>query len=365
MYIPHRFARQHEFHQRLLGKGKSLPIVAKAPSSLRKRDTSKDCLNSQEQPVPKMLKVTTPVSRSANVRFVHPLNIPESTEDIGSNCGRIPSAIVPVDNLGFTKQALQERCQIRATEAEHNLACVRLEDGANHSTIKSLTSRVDPSCDALNDLSNFLELSPRSRNKVDNLGSTKQALQERCQTRATEAEHNLACVRLDDGANHSTIKSLTSRVNPSCDALKDLSTFLELSPRSRNKAFPPLPDLATLNSIPAFPPLPNLATLNSIPGICGDQNLDNDIIGALFDDNDRTMSILSGSGEIFPLVDGENANPCEGEVNSKTNPSCAIQARQEAINNSVRNTLPEPYGPGEAQSPRLMPMFSSVSGIFH
>ncbi|CAK9158767.1 unnamed protein product [Ilex paraguariensis] len=260
MYIPHRFARQHEFHQRLLadglGKGKSLPTVAKAPSSLRKRDTSKDCLNSQEQPVPKMLKVTTPVSRSANVRLVHPLNIPESTE------------------------ALQERCQTRATEAEHNLACVRLEDGANHSTIKSLTSRVDPSCDALNDLSNFLELSPRSRNK-------------------------------------------------------------------------------------AFPPLPDLATLNSIPGICGDQNLDNDIIGALFDDNDRTMSILSGSGEIFPLVDGENANPCEGEVNSKTNPSCAIQARQEAINNSVRNTLPEPYGPGEAQSPRLMPMFSSVSGIFH
>ncbi|CAK9149760.1 unnamed protein product, partial [Ilex paraguariensis] len=39
-----------------LGKGKSLPTVAKAPSHLRKRDTSKDCLNSQEQPALKMLK---------------------------------------------------------------------------------------------------------------------------------------------------------------------------------------------------------------------------------------------------------------------------------------------------------------------
>ncbi|CAK9151893.1 unnamed protein product [Ilex paraguariensis] len=117
--------------------------------------------------------------------------------------------------------------------------------------------------------------------------------------------------------------------------------------------------------LPTFPPLLDLATLNSIPGICGDQNLDNDIIGALFDDNDWTMSILSGSGEILPLVDGEHTNPCEGEVNSKKNPSCAIQARQEAINNSVMNTLLEPYGLGEARSPRLMPIFSSVSGIFY
>ncbi|CAK9141694.1 unnamed protein product [Ilex paraguariensis] len=217
MYNSHRFARRHGFHQRLSasesenfkfktqadgsGKGKSLPTVAKAPSRLRKWDTSKDCLNSQEQPAPNMLKVTTPVSRSANVRSVHPLNIPESTE------------------------VIQERCQTRATEVEHNLACTRSEDGANHTTIKSPTGRVDPSCDALN----------------------------------------------------------------------DLSTFLELSSRSRNKAFPPLPDLATLNSI---------------PGICGDQNLDNDIIGALFDDNDRTMSILSDSDEILPLVDGEHTNPC-------------------------------------------------------
>ncbi|CAK9144948.1 unnamed protein product, partial [Ilex paraguariensis] len=168
------------------GKGKSLPIVAKTPSRLRKWDTSKNCLNSQEQLAPKMLKVTTPISRSANVRFVHPLNFPESAE------------------------VIQERCQTRAIEAEHNLACTRIEDGANHTTIKSLTGRVDPSCDALN----------------------------------------------------------------------NLSTFLELSPRSRNKAFPPLPDLATLYSI---------------VGICEDQNLDNDIIGALFDDNDRTISILSDS----------------------------------------------------------------------
>ncbi|CAK9165178.1 unnamed protein product [Ilex paraguariensis] len=103
------------------GKGKSLPTVAKAPLRLRKWDTSKDCLNSQEQLALKMLKVTTPVSRSANVRSVHPLNISESTrvsssnecdhallssrmskgifkkQDIGLNRGRIPSAIVPVD----------------------------------------------------------------------------------------------------------------------------------------------------------------------------------------------------------------------------------------------------------------------------
>ncbi|CAK9148804.1 unnamed protein product [Ilex paraguariensis] len=183
---------------------------------------------------------------------------------------------------------------------------------------------------------------------VDNLGYTKQTIQEKCQTRATEAEHNLAYARSEDGANHTTTKSPTSRVDPSCDALNDLSSFLELSPRSRNKAFPPLSDLATLNSI---------------PGICGDQNLDNDIIGALFDDNDRSISIFSDSGEILPLVDGENANPCEGEVNSKTNPTCAIQARQEIINNYVMNTLPEPYEPGETRSPRLMLMFSSVSGI--
>ncbi|CAK9179646.1 unnamed protein product [Ilex paraguariensis] len=137
----------------------------------------------------------------------------------------------------------------------------------------------------------------------------------------------------EDGANHTTIKSPTGRVDPSCDALNDLSTFLELFPRSRNKAFPPLLDLATLNSI---------------PGICGDQILDNDIIGALFDDNDRTMSILSGSGEILPLVYGEHTNLCEWEVNSKTNPSCAIQAGQEAINNYVMSTLLELYGPGEA-----------------
>ncbi|CAK9136586.1 unnamed protein product [Ilex paraguariensis] len=105
MYNPHCFARQHGFNQRLSddinyktllasesenfkfkaqtdgsGKRKSLPTVAKAHSRLRKRDTLKDCLNSQEQPALKMLKVTTPVSRSANVRSVHPLNIPESAE---------------------------------------------------------------------------------------------------------------------------------------------------------------------------------------------------------------------------------------------------------------------------------------------
>ncbi|CAK9161693.1 unnamed protein product, partial [Ilex paraguariensis] len=68
-----------------LRKGKFLPIVAKAPSRLRKWDTSKDCLNSQKQPVPKMLKVTTPISRSANVQFVHPLNILESAEVSSSN----------------------------------------------------------------------------------------------------------------------------------------------------------------------------------------------------------------------------------------------------------------------------------------
>ncbi|CAK9133189.1 unnamed protein product, partial [Ilex paraguariensis] len=217
-----------------------------------------------------MLKVTTPISRSANVRSVHPLNIPESVEDICLNRGRIPSTIVPVDNPGSTKQTIQERCQTRATEGEHNLACVRLEDGANHTTTKSHTRRVDPSCNALNDLSTFLELSPRSRNK-------------------------------------------------------------------------------------------DLATLNSIPGICRDQNLDNDIIRGLFDDNDRSISILFDSVEILPLVNGEHTNPCEGEVNSKKNPSCAIQARQEAINNSVMNTLPGPYGPGEARSPRLIPMVSSIS----
>ncbi|CAK9153579.1 unnamed protein product [Ilex paraguariensis] len=88
-----------------------------------------------------MLKVTTPVSRSVNVRFVHPLNIPESAE------------------------VIQQRCQTRAIEAEHNLACARSEDGANHTTIKSPTGRVDPSCDALNDLSTLLELSLRSHNK--------------------------------------------------------------------------------------------------------------------------------------------------------------------------------------------------------
>ncbi|CAK9147797.1 unnamed protein product, partial [Ilex paraguariensis] len=211
-----------------LGKGKSFPIVAKTSSRLRKWDTSKDCLNPQEQPVPKMLKVTTPVSRSANVRSVHPLNI----------------------------QSL--------------LKWVRQTNLIIHS--------FHPAC-------------PRT-------------IQERCQTRATEAEHNLACARSENGANYTTTKSPTGRVDPSCDALNDLSTFLELSMRSHNK---------------------DLATLNSIPGICGDQNLDNDIIGALFDDNDRTMSILSGSGEILPLVDGENVNPSEGKVNSKTNPSCAIQ----------------------------------------
>ncbi|CAK9165584.1 unnamed protein product, partial [Ilex paraguariensis] len=138
------------------GKGKSLPTVAKAPSRLRKWDTSKDCLNSQEQPVPKMLKVTTPVPRSANVRSVHPLNILESAEDIGSNRERISSAIVPVDNLGSIKQVIQERCQTRATEVEHNFACTWSEDGANHTTIKSPTGSIDPPCDALNDLSIFL-----------------------------------------------------------------------------------------------------------------------------------------------------------------------------------------------------------------
>ncbi|CAK9174886.1 unnamed protein product [Ilex paraguariensis] len=130
-------------------KGKSLPTVAKAPSRLRKRETSKHCLNSQEQQVPKMLKVTTPVSRSANVRSVHPLNILESAKvsssnesdhafllsriskgifkkhDIGSNHGRISSTIVPVDNPGSTKQTVQERCQTRATKAEYNLALCR------------------------------------------------------------------------------------------------------------------------------------------------------------------------------------------------------------------------------------------------
>ncbi|CAK9184781.1 unnamed protein product [Ilex paraguariensis] len=156
------------------------------------------------------------------------------------------------------------------------------------------------------------------------IGSEDVEVQERCQTRATKAEYNLACAVPEDGANHTTTKSPT-----------------------------------------AFPPLQDLATLNSIPSICGGQNLDNDIIEALFDDNDRTISILSGSGEILSLVDGENVNPCEREVNSKTNPSCAIQARQEAINNSVMNTLPEPYGFGEARSPRLMSMFSSILGIFH
>ncbi|CAK9163212.1 unnamed protein product [Ilex paraguariensis] len=227
-----------------------------------------------------MLKVTTPVSRSTNVRYVHPLNIPKSAEvsssnesdhallssrmtkgifkkqDIGSNRGRILSVIVPVDNLGSIKQVIQERCQTRATEAEHNLTCTWTEDGANHTTIKSPTGKIDPSCDALNDLSNFLELSPRSCNK-------------------------------------------------------------------------------------------DLATLNFIPGICGDQNLDNDITEVLFDDNDQTMSILSDSGEILPLVDGEHTNPCEGKVNSKTNLSCVIQAGQEAINNSVMNTLLKPYGPSK------------------
>ena len=167
-----------------LGKGKSLPTVAKAPSRLRKRDTSKDCLNPREQPVPKMLKVTTPVSRSANVRSVHPLNIPESAEvsssnesdhallsshmskgvfkkqDIGSNHGRIPNTIVSVNNPSSTKQTIQERCQTRVTEAEHNLACAWSEDGANHTTTKSPIGRVDPSCNALNDLSTFLELFP-------------------------------------------------------------------------------------------------------------------------------------------------------------------------------------------------------------
>ncbi|CAK9179654.1 unnamed protein product, partial [Ilex paraguariensis] len=81
-----------------------------------------------KQPTPKMLKATTPTSRSANVRFVHPLNISESAKvsssneydhallsarmsksifkkhDIGSNRGRIPSTIVPVDNLSSIKQ---------------------------------------------------------------------------------------------------------------------------------------------------------------------------------------------------------------------------------------------------------------------
>ncbi|CAK9167822.1 unnamed protein product [Ilex paraguariensis] len=202
----------------------------------------KGLFESPKQPVPKMLMVTTPVSRLANVRYAHPLNIPDSAEvsssnefdhallsshmskdvfkkqDIGSNRGRIPSTIVPVNNPGSTKQIIQDRCQ----------------------------------------------------------------------TRVTEAKHNLAYARSEDGANHTTIKSPTSRVNPSCNTLNDLSTFLELSPLSCNK------------------------------GTCGDQNLDNDIIRSLIDDNDRTMSNLSDSGEILPLVDRENTNSYKGEVNRKT-----------------------------------------------
>ncbi|CAK9133317.1 unnamed protein product, partial [Ilex paraguariensis] len=49
-----------------LEKGKALLTVPKAPPRLRKWENSKDCLNPQEQPIAKMLKVTTPVSRSAN-----------------------------------------------------------------------------------------------------------------------------------------------------------------------------------------------------------------------------------------------------------------------------------------------------------
>ncbi|CAK9156934.1 unnamed protein product, partial [Ilex paraguariensis] len=194
-----------------LGKGKSLPTVAKASSHIPE---SAEVSSSNESD---HALLSSCISKGIFKK-----------QDIGSNCGSIPSTIVPVDSLGSTKQTIQERCQ----------------------------------------------------------------------TRATEAEHNLACARSEDGANHTTTKSPTSRVNPSCDALNDLSSFLELSPRSRNKAFPPLSDLATLNSI---------------PGICGDQNLDNDIIGALFDDNDRSISIIFNSGEILSLVDGENVNPCEGE----------------------------------------------------
>ncbi|CAK9154216.1 unnamed protein product [Ilex paraguariensis] len=257
-----------------------------------------------------MLKVTTPVSRSTSVRSVYPLNIPESDE------------------------TSQERCQTRATEVEHNLACARSEYGANHTTTKSPTGRVNPSYLATlnsipgicgdqnldNDIIGALfddndrtmsilsgsgkgkslptvakapshlrkrgtskdYLNPRGQPvpkmlKVTtpvsrstsvrsvyplNIPESDETSQERCQTRATEVEHNLACARSEYGANHTTTKSPTGRVNPS-----------------------------------SFPPLPDLATLNSIPGICGDQNLDNDIIGALFDDNDRTMSILSGSGK--------------------------------------------------------------------
>ncbi|CAK9171303.1 unnamed protein product, partial [Ilex paraguariensis] len=143
--------------------------MPKAPLRFRKRDNSKDCSNPQKETVPKMLKVTTPVSRSTNVQSAHPLNIPESTKvsssnesdhtllssrmsmgvfkkhDIGLNRGRIPSTIVPVDNRGSTKQTIQERFQTRVIEAEHNLACAWSEDGANHTTRKSPTGRVDPS----------------------------------------------------------------------------------------------------------------------------------------------------------------------------------------------------------------------------
>ncbi|CAK9133318.1 unnamed protein product, partial [Ilex paraguariensis] len=62
-------------------------------------------------------------------------------QDIDSNHGRISSTIVSVKNPGSTKQTIQERCQTRVIEAEHNLACARSKDGANHTTTKSPTGR--------------------------------------------------------------------------------------------------------------------------------------------------------------------------------------------------------------------------------